>query len=199
MAFEMHFEGPFEPEPALSGRPALGVGGGGRFIEIGGSSAAVGRRGYMSVDSGAPRAPETDEASTLKGAPAQPALPWHGHGTLLVVDDDPPVRAVLQYLFERSGFTVLTAADGRSALDAFRRSANEIRLVLLDLVLPDTDGETLFRAMRQIRPGLPAILCSGYIDDRDADQRRTAGWAAVIRKPFRLDPLLQAVCGALQS
>lgn len=153
----------------------------------------------MSVDSERPCAPDRDGPPTLGDAPSASPRQWRGHGTLLVVDDDQPVRNVLQFLFERSGFTVLTAADGRAALDIFRRSASEIRLVLLDLVLPDIDGEALFRAMRQIRPGLPAILCSGFLDDHDAEQRRRRGWAAVVHKPFRVDPLLQTVCTVLQG
>ncbi len=153
----------------------------------------------MVVDPETPCGPDTGGPSTLRDVPSASVRQWRGHGTLLVVDDDQPVRNVLQFLFERSGFTVLTAADGRSALEILRRSASEIRLVFLDLMLPDIDGEVLFRAMRKIRPGLPAILCSGYLDDHDADQRRRSGWAAVIRKPFLVDPLLQTVCAVLQS
>jgi CheY-like chemotaxis protein len=114
----------------------------------------------------------------------------------LVVDDDLGVRSVLQFLFERCGFTVLTAGDGSSALEILLR-ANEIRLVLLDLMLPDTDGEAVFRVMRQICPDLPAILCSGYLDENDVNERLGAGWAAVIRKPFRLDAVMQTVRAVL--
>jgi CheY-like chemotaxis protein len=115
------------------------------------------------------------------------------------VDDDQAVRTVLQFLLERCGFTVVTAADGRSAVETFRRCANEIRLVLLDLMLPDIDGDAAFRLMRQIRPGLRAILCSGYLVESDVVQRAGAGWAAVIRKPFRPELLLRAVRTALES
>jgi DNA-binding NtrC family response regulator len=115
------------------------------------------------------------------------------------VDDDPGVREVMRALLEHRGFTVLTAADGRSALEIFRRCMDEIRLVVLDLTLPDTDGEAVFRIMRQIRPSLRAILCSGCLPDQDANQRSGAGWAAVIQKPFRVIPFLQTVRTALDA
>jgi DNA-binding NtrC family response regulator len=124
---------------------------------------------------------------------------WDSHGTLLVVDDDPAVREVVTSLLERCGLTVLAAADGQSALEVFRRCADEIRLVLLDLVLPDTDGEALFHAMRKIRPGLRAILCSGCLTDEAVERRLRAGWAAIIRKPFRLIPFLQTVRTVLEA
>jgi DNA-binding NtrC family response regulator len=76
---------------------------------------------------------------------------------------------------------------------------DEIRLVVLDLTLPDTDGEAVFRIMRQIRPGLRAILCSGRLPDEDANQRSSAGWAAVIQKPFRVVPFLHTVRTVLEA
>jgi DNA-binding NtrC family response regulator len=115
------------------------------------------------------------------------------------VDDDSGVREVMRALLEHRGFTVLTAADGRTALEIFRRCLEEIRLVILDLVLPDTDGEAVFRVMRQVRPSLRAILCSGRIDDEDAGRRTSGGWGAVIRKPFRVVPFLQSVRTVLES
>jgi len=148
------------------------------------------------MTSEAPGVPGTTKTSIGNGAdPAQ----WRGCGTLLVVDDDQAVRNVLQLLLERCGFTVLTAIDGQSAVETLRRFADEIRLVLLDFVLPDIDGEAVFRLMRQIRPGLKAILCSGYLAESDVARRAGEGWATVIRKPFRADLLLQAVRTALQS
>ncbi len=126
-------------------------------------------------------------------------MPWHGRGTLLVVDDDQAVRTVLQFLLERCGYTVLTAADGRSAMETFRSRADEIRLVLLDLVLPDIDGEAVFRLMRKVCPGLRAILCSGHLTETDLDARSGEGWAAVLRKPFWPEVLLQTVRTALEN
>jgi DNA-binding NtrC family response regulator len=140
-----------------------------------------------------------DGPAVCSGARGESSAPWRGGGTVLVVDDDPGVREVMRALLEHRGFTVLTAADGRSALEIFRRCVDEIRLVVLDLTLPDTDGEAVFRIMRQIRPGLRAILCSGRLPDEDANQRSSAGWAAVIQKPFRVVPFLHTVRTVLEA
>jgi len=145
------------------------------------------------------RARGTDGPTICSGAPGENRPPWRGHGTVLVVDDDSGVREVMRALLEHRGFTVLSAADGRSALEIFRRCMDEIRLVVLDLTLPDADGEAVFRIMRQLRPSLRAILCNGCLADEDVGQRSSAGWAAVIRKPFRVIPFLQTLRTMLES
>lgn len=145
------------------------------------------------------RAPGTDGPAILSGAPGESCPHWRGHGTILVVDDDSGVREVMRALLEHRGFTVLTAADGRSALEIFHRCGDEIRLVVLDLTLPDTDGEAVLRIMRQVRPSLRAILCSGCLADEDMGQRSSAGWAAVIPKPFRVIPFLETVRTVLEG
>jgi len=145
------------------------------------------------------RAPGTDGPGICSDAPGQSCSQWRGHGTLLVVDNDSAVREVMRALLEHRGFTVLTAANGQSALEIFHRCLDEIRLVVLDLALPDTDGEAVFRMMRQLRPSLPAVLCGGRLVDEDAGQRSSAGRAAVIRKPFRVIPFLQTVRTMLEG
>ncbi|RPI10916.1 MAG: response regulator [Zetaproteobacteria bacterium] len=124
-------------------------------------------------------------------------LSWHTHGTLLVVDDDPAVREVMTSLLGRCGFTVLTAHDGRSAMELFRRRADDIRLAFIDFTLPDTDGEAVFRSMRELRPELRAVLCSGSLTDEVVDEKCRAGWATVVRKPFHLVPFLRTIRMAL--
>ncbi len=145
------------------------------------------------MGSESPLAAGKDGPGVVNGVSGESSPQWRGHGTVLVVDDDSGVREVMRALLEHRGFTVLTAADGRSALEIFPRCVDEIRLVILDSILPDTDGEAVFRVMRQVRPGLRAILCSGRLDDDDASPWATAGWAAVIRKPFRVVPFLQSI------
>ena len=70
--------------------------------------------------------------------------PWRGNGTILVVDDEEHVRAVSKKMLERGGFTVITASDGREAVELFRARADEFVLVLLDLMMPHLAGKKLF-------------------------------------------------------
>jgi len=117
----------------------------------------------------------------------------------LVVDDDPGVLELMTSLLQRCGFTVLTAGDGQSALEIFRRFADEIRMVLLDFTLPDTDGEALLHCLRRIRSDVRAILCSGCLTDEAVDQRSKEDWSAIIGKPFRLIPFLQTIRTVLEG
>lgn len=149
----------------------------------------------------------SDEDRTSKhGGPAVPdigpggdPLQWRSSGTVLVVDDDAGVLELMTSLLQRCGLTVLTAGDGQSALAIFRRFAHQIRMVLLDFTLPDTDGETLLLALRRIRSDIRAILCSGCLTDKAVEQASSGTWSAVIGKPFRLAPFLQTVRTVLEG
>jgi CheY-like chemotaxis protein len=71
---------------------------------------------------------------------------------LLVIDDEEGVRSVAARMLERSGYRVITAADGRAGVDLFRDHADSIAAVLLDLTMPHLDGEQTMRAIQAIRP-----------------------------------------------
>ena len=151
------------------------------------------------MDSEAPRATSRGSPPAAASAPENNPLHWHSTGTLLVVDDDAGVRELMSSLLQRCGFTVLTAGDGQTALETFRRSADQIQMVILDFGLPDTNGEALLRSMRRIRAGLRAVLCSGRLTDTDLDERLERTWSAFIEKPFGLVPFLQTVRKALEG
>lgn len=155
--------------------------------------AAVRERGGPPVDSERPRAASRDGPDVSTAVSGNNPLHWHSSGTLLVVDDDAGVRELMSSLLQRCGFTVLTASDGQAALETFRQLADQIRMVILDFGLPDTDGEALLHSMRRVRAGLRAILCSGRLTDGDLGEGYTGDWSAIIVKPFGLVPFLQTV------
>jgi two-component system, cell cycle sensor histidine kinase and response regulator CckA len=106
-------------------------------------------------------------------------------GKVLLVDDEESVLAVSGKLLQRMGLEVLTAPDGRQALEIFREQAGEFDCVLLDMTMPHMDGEQTFRAMRQIREDIQVILCSGY-NEQDATERFIGkGLAGFLQKPYR--------------
>ncbi len=114
---------------------------------------------------------------------------WRGAGTVLVADDEQRVRAVAGKLLERMGFSVLAAADGREALQLFREHVGEIACVLLDLTMPQMDGEQAFGEIRRLDPGVAVILCSGY-NEQDSTQRFAGkGLAGFLQKPYRMAEL----------
>jgi two-component system cell cycle sensor histidine kinase/response regulator CckA len=125
--------------------------------------------------------------------PATPDGPrrerFRGSGSVLVVDDDETVRTVAKQMLRRSGFTVLTAANGREAVEKFAAARTEITLVLLDLTMPVLGGEEAFRAMRQMRPDVRVVLMSGYSSHELASRYGAEGLAGFVQKPFRLEEL----------
>ena len=110
-------------------------------------------------------------------------------GTVLVVDDEEVVREVCATFLERLGLQTITAADGEEGLKLFKRHADEIGCVLLDLTMPRMDGISTFREMKRLRPDIPVILCSGY-DEQEATQHFTnEGLAGFLQKPYSLEDL----------
>jgi two-component system cell cycle sensor histidine kinase/response regulator CckA len=119
------------------------------------------------------------------------AIHWEPHGTVLVVDDEEMIREMGRLMFERMGFTALTAVDGLDAVRIFRQESETIRLVLLDLNMPRLNGEETLRQVRSIRSDVRVILTSGYNEQCAADY--CDGRAVFIQKPFRFSELSAAI------
>jgi PAS domain S-box-containing protein len=121
-----------------------------------------------------------------KNEPPLAAELWRGTGTILVVDDEESVRKVAEKMLALCGFRVLAAANGREAIALFQESHEQIACVLLDLTMPQMDGEETFRELRRIRGDLRVILASGYSETEVS--RRFAGQnvAGFIEKPYEL-------------
>ncbi len=124
---------------------------------------------------------------------------WSGNGTVLIVDDEEMVRTTGKSMLEESGFAVLTAHNGREAVDIFRENANEIVLVLLDLTMPHMSGEEAFLEIKRIRADIRIILCSGY-NEQDVSNRFVGkGLAGFIQKPYRYQTLRKKIREALMN
>ncbi len=129
--------------------------------------------------------------------PAESANPipvlseWRGSGTVLLADDEQMVRDLAQRMLERLGFRVLTASDGKQALQVFQANADEIVCALLDLTMPRMDGVETLRELHAIRADLPVLLSSGY-DQADLGQR-IAGAGGFVQKPYELAELSRKV------
>lgn len=145
--------------------------------------------------------PSSGAAALPASASARRAR-FRGDGAVLVADDDETVRTVARHMLERSGFTVLTAADGREAVSMFAEARDRIALVLLDLTMPTMGGEEAFRAMREMRPDVRGVLMSGYSSQELAARYGAEGLAGFVQKPFRLEELeacLSAALGGVRS
>ena len=134
--------------------------------------------------------------STEHREPSLPEQVWHGSGTLLLADDEETIRTLGRDMLESLGFQVLLASDGREAVEVFRIHADEIVCVLLDLTMPNMDGEQAFHALRGLKPDVKVIMSSGYNEQEVS--MKFLGAAAFIQKPYKLAEMsrkLQAVLG----
>jgi CheY-like chemotaxis protein len=113
--------------------------------------------------------------------------------TVLVVDDDPAILGLLELLLTRAGYSVLTAANGREAIDRFRESRAAVGLVLLDILMPDLDGPATVAELHQLDPGLVCCFMSGHSGRYNDDDLLALGAQGFLAKPFRPDDLLYTV------
>jgi PAS domain S-box-containing protein len=130
-------------------------------------------------------------------AAVPPSRQWRGSGTVLIVDDEPAVRATAAQMVAHFGFTVKQAESGQQAVDFLRERGACFDLVLLDLTMPGMDGFATFTALRQLQPGQRIVVFSGY-SAQDA-QRRFAGQNlnGFLQKPFSPASLSEALRAAL--
>jgi PAS domain S-box-containing protein len=119
-------------------------------------------------------------------APA-PAPPQGGHETLLLVEDDPQVRAIAARVLSARGYRVLQAADGLEALRAAEAHPGAISLLVTDVVMPGLGGRGLADTLRERRPELPVLFLSGY------PEGGLETGASFLQKPFTPDQLAAAV------
>ena len=120
-------------------------------------------------------------------------------GTILLAEDEPAVQAVARRMLEDIGFNVVVAGDGESAVWRFSREPDRFVALFSDLTMPKMDGLQALEAMRKIRPGLPAILCSGYSERIDELTDLERGKTQFIRKPFRSRSLREKLYTLLAS
>ena len=125
------------------------------------------------------------------------ATPVVGFGRILVVEDEPAVREAAVRALEEAGFEVVQAADLPQALEALASGAQELTLVLSDIVLPSGRGFEVERLAAELRPELPVLLMSGYARELVFGEGRQPGQRAVLQKPFTPEKLVQAVLAAL--
>ena len=117
---------------------------------------------------------------------------------VLVVDADETVRKAAHQMLGRQGATVETARDAHEAIALARQTAYSAALV--DIRLPDLDGYETYKRLREVQPGVPVILMTGFGYDptHSIVKARQDGLKAVLYKPFRADRLEEAIEGALQ-
>jgi PAS domain S-box-containing protein len=126
--------------------------------------------------------------SLMRGKP-EDTLEWTGAGLTLLVDDDARVRTVTEHLLRSLGFDVCAFGTGREAILEVERRGQDVRVVVLDVTMPDLNGEQVLREMRRLRPGIPILLCSGYSQEELNQRFSPEDMAVFLQKPYPFEAL----------
>jgi len=133
-------------------------------------------------------------AKTMKGCQEQ-----GGTETLLLVEDEDFVSDVTKRILERGGYTVITAANGREALNVYLRMRQKISLVILDLIMPEMGGKECLEKLLEIVPNVKILVISGYSVKGIAQEVIKSGARGFIGKPYHSKRILTAVREILDS
>jgi signal transduction histidine kinase/CheY-like chemotaxis protein len=151
-----------------------------------------------------------------RGTEVEIQLPFSGHAShapaskrrraktperkvVLVVDDDPGTVRVLERALVAQGFATIAVGTGEAALKAAAARKADLALCIVDMGLPDTSGDRLCGELKKLVPTVPIVVCSGYADQRSADQTVEAGADGFLGKPFDREELAAAIRKAMGS
>ncbi len=116
---------------------------------------------------------------------------------ILFVDDEVGIREAAQFLLEQAGYDVLTAKDGMSAINIYKKEWRKISLVILDLNMPELSGKEVLENLSIINPNVRVLISTGYITKEERTGLK--GFVEIIEKPFDFDQLVEKVRSTLAS
>ena len=136
--------------------------------------------------------PATEMSSKKSDEHPLTNTPWNAEGTILIIDDEAPVRAVSERMAQTLGFSALCATDGDQGIQLFELYRTKITVVLLDLAMPGLSGEETLVRLRAIDPSLRIILMSGF--NKPEQPVPTEGKpASFLPKPFSIAQFQSAI------
>jgi two-component system cell cycle sensor histidine kinase/response regulator CckA len=128
--------------------------------------------------------PRVNTVADVDVAEEQPAAAPRGMETILLVEDEQPVRELLQEVLKDLGYTVLAAPDGQAAITVSEAHTGPIALVLTDVIMPGMSGPDLVRRLEVLHPEANALYMSGYTDTAIVRLDVLDSGTALIQKPF---------------
>jgi two-component system sensor histidine kinase ChiS len=117
--------------------------------------------------------------------------------TVLLVEDDEFTRLGLAHILAREGYLVLNAPTGHDAIGVVESATEPIDVVLLDVHLPDVSGVDLCARLRELKPDLSVVVCSGEAEPQEVARLLELGVRRYFQKPIEPDELLATVEAAL--
>ncbi len=137
--------------------------------------------------------PRLDDVAALQPKRGFAIEHFRGTETILLVEDQPAVRTLVNSMLSDRGYHVLEVADGLEALELERKYSDAIHLAITDIVLPRMNGRELYRRLRATRPDVKVLYISGYSADVIAQRDILEPGVAFLGKPFTTDELAAKV------
>ncbi len=114
-------------------------------------------------------------------------------GTILLIEDEPLLIDISYVLLKKLNYKILIAKTGQAAINIAKKYKEEIELVLLDIGLPDMAGKEVYEKLKQARPSVKVIICSGYSAKGPGREILEAGANAFLQKPFSFSELSEKI------
>lgn len=133
------------------------------------------------------------EQTTVRG------MPRGGSETILLVDDEDMIRDLGYRILTKAGYRVITASNGKDALEMYQQRADEISLVILDLIMPKMGGKECLEGILTINPLVKAIIASGFSADSSTKEALTSRARGFVNKPYDIRQVLEIVREILDS
>ena len=124
---------------------------------------------------------------------------WKGSGVILLVDDEEALRVVSGKMLVYLGFDVITAANGREAIEVFKTRKSDIEAVMLDLTMPDMDGEETFRELKKLDENVKVIIVSGFSLQEIEERFNHIGLLGALHKPYSMQELKRTLRSHLED
>ncbi|MBI5251012.1 MAG: PAS domain S-box protein [Desulfomonile tiedjei] len=122
-----------------------------------------------------------------------------GTETILLVDDEVSIIEFGKRILERSGYTVITANNGKTALEKYKKEKDHISLVILDLIMPEMGGKQCLEELLKLNKTARVLIASGYSMESQIKETAEAGGRGFVSKPYNVREMLQAVRDVLDS
>ncbi len=116
-----------------------------------------------------------------------------GAETILLVDDEEGIRDLGKRILCGAGYTVITAGNGREALEVFRKRNADISIVILDLIMPEMGGKECLEELLKLDPQVKVIVSSGFLPDGMTKEVVDKGSKGFVNKPFRSNDMLRMI------
>ncbi|HEY9205345.1 MAG TPA: PAS domain S-box protein [Candidatus Methanoperedens sp.] len=137
--------------------------------------------------------PAITTIETLKAEDRQPELSA-GHGELiLVVDDEPQILEITRAILEKSGYRVITARNGAEALALYNQNSYDVKIILMDMMMPVMDGPMSIRELHKANPEVRIIAVSGLTEKDKLEKFEETRAHAFLNKPYTTEKLLKTI------